>query len=151
MNWPTLSIVVCTVYYVRTHTHTHASYFLHFNLVGLDFIYIFESDNLTVFYIAFDFLLNLLIWFFRVKLQTYKSKQKRLLKSKKQINLLYVRHTGLSLESVEQSMERDKFMSPIEAKEFGLIDNVLKHPSKPTKNKDESCATKSSTTDKPKE
>ena len=25
-------------------------------------------------------------------------------------------------------MERDRFMSPTEAKEFGLIDNVLEHP-----------------------
>lgn len=25
-------------------------------------------------------------------------------------------------------MERDKYMSPTEAKEFGLIDNILKHP-----------------------
>ena len=27
-------------------------------------------------------------------------------------------------------MERDKFMSPVEAKAFGLIDNVLVHPPK---------------------
>jgi ATP-dependent Clp protease protease subunit len=26
-------------------------------------------------------------------------------------------------------MERDKFMSPVEAKEFGLIDKILEHPS----------------------
>jgi len=31
---------------------------------------------------------------------------------------------------VERSMERDKFMSPVEAKAFGLIDNVLVHPPK---------------------
>lgn len=28
----------------------------------------------------------------------------------------------------ESSMERDNFMSPIQAKEFGLIDKVLAHP-----------------------
>lgn len=47
---------------------------------------------------------------------------------KKQINNLYVKHTGLPLETIEGSMERDKFMSPLEAKEFGLIDNVLAQP-----------------------
>lgn len=49
---------------------------------------------------------------------------------KKQINNLYVKHTGLSLSVIEGSMERDKFMSPVEAKEFGLIDKILEHPPK---------------------
>uniref|UniRef100_A0A8D8SNH6 ATP-dependent Clp protease proteolytic subunit n=1 Tax=Cacopsylla melanoneura TaxID=428564 RepID=A0A8D8SNH6_9HEMI len=47
---------------------------------------------------------------------------------KKQINGLYVKHTGLSLEKIESSMERDKFMSPPLAVEFGIIDKVLEHP-----------------------
>ncbi|XP_013147715.1 PREDICTED: ATP-dependent Clp protease proteolytic subunit [Papilio polytes] len=51
-----------------------------------------------------------------------------ILKLKAQINALYVRHTGLELEKVQSSMERDYFMSPPEAKAFGLIDNVLEHP-----------------------
>ncbi|CAK1583411.1 unnamed protein product [Parnassius mnemosyne] len=51
-----------------------------------------------------------------------------ILKLKAQINALYVRHTGLQLERVQSSMERDCFMSPTEAKAFGLIDNVLEHP-----------------------
>ncbi|KAG6463390.1 ATP-dependent Clp protease proteolytic subunit [Manduca sexta] len=51
-----------------------------------------------------------------------------ILKLKAQINNLYVRHTGLPLEKVQGSMERDCFMSPLEAKSFGLIDNVLEHP-----------------------
>lgn len=48
-----------------------------------------------------------------------------IMKLKKQINCLYVKHTGLSLEKIEQNMERDKFMSPVEAQDFGLIDKVL--------------------------
>jgi len=52
------------------------------------------------------------------------------MKLKRQINGLYVKHTGLLLETVEASMERDKFMSPVEAKEFGLIDKILEHPPK---------------------
>ncbi|XP_032521429.2 ATP-dependent Clp protease proteolytic subunit [Danaus plexippus] len=51
-----------------------------------------------------------------------------ILKLKSQINNLYVRHTGLPIERIQTSMERDCFMSPIEAKSFGLIDNVLEHP-----------------------
>lgn len=51
-----------------------------------------------------------------------------ILKLKAQINTLYVRHTGLPVEKVQTSMERDYFMSPSEAKTFGLIDNVLEHP-----------------------
>ncbi|XP_050314855.1 ATP-dependent Clp protease proteolytic subunit-like [Anthonomus grandis grandis] len=51
-----------------------------------------------------------------------------IIKLKKQINLLYVKHTGLDLPKIEQNMERDKFMSPVEAKEFGLIDTVLTRP-----------------------
>ncbi|KAJ8305708.1 hypothetical protein KUTeg_016253 [Tegillarca granosa] len=47
---------------------------------------------------------------------------------KKQINGLYVKHTKQPIEVIEQSMERDKFMSPQEAKEFGLIDTILEHP-----------------------
>lgn len=53
-----------------------------------------------------------------------------ILKLKKQINNLYVKHTGLPLERIEQSIERDKFMSPTEAQEFGIIDKVLTNPPK---------------------
>lgn len=51
-----------------------------------------------------------------------------ILKLKKQINKLYVKHTGLDLLRIENSMERDKFMTPTDAKEFGIIDKVLEHP-----------------------
>lgn len=50
-----------------------------------------------------------------------------IIKLKKQINQLYVKHTGKDLEHIEQNMERDKFMSPDEAREFGIIDTVLVH------------------------
>ncbi|XP_057328406.1 ATP-dependent Clp protease proteolytic subunit, mitochondrial [Microplitis mediator] len=51
-----------------------------------------------------------------------------ILKLKNQINHLYVKHTGLDITRIENSMERDKFMSPPEAKEFGIIDTILEHP-----------------------
>ncbi|XP_066247058.1 ATP-dependent Clp protease proteolytic subunit-like [Euwallacea similis] len=61
-----------------------------------------------------------------------------IIKLKKQINQLYTRHTGLDLQTIESSMERDKFMSPLEAKEFGLIDTVLVRPPKNQENEAES-------------
>ena len=44
---------------------------------------------------------------------------------KKRLNDIYVEHTGQNLDTIEKSMERDNFMSPEKAKEFGLIDNVI--------------------------
>jgi len=41
------------------------------------------------------------------------------------LNNMYVEHTGQPLEVIEQAMERDKFLSAAEAKEFGLIDEVV--------------------------
>ena len=41
------------------------------------------------------------------------------------LNEIYAKHTGLSVNVVEDAMERDKFLSPEAAKEFGLIDEVV--------------------------
>ncbi|SEN11469.1 ATP-dependent Clp protease proteolytic subunit ClpP [Paracoccus alcaliphilus] len=46
-------------------------------------------------------------------------------KLKRRLNEIYVKHTGRTLEEVEQALERDRFMAPDEAKEWGLIDEVL--------------------------
>ncbi|MBB4629168.1 ATP-dependent Clp protease protease subunit [Paracoccus denitrificans] len=46
-------------------------------------------------------------------------------KLKRRLNEIYVKHTGRTLEEVEQALERDRFMSPEEAKEWGLIDEIL--------------------------
>ena len=40
------------------------------------------------------------------------------------LNEIYVKHTGQTLDRVEAAVERDTFMSPEEAKEFGLVDHV---------------------------
>jgi ATP-dependent Clp protease, protease subunit len=45
---------------------------------------------------------------------------------------MYVEHTGKPIEVIEQAMERDKFFAPSEAKEFGLIDDVLEKRPTPT-------------------
>jgi ATP-dependent Clp protease protease subunit len=41
------------------------------------------------------------------------------------LNEIYVKHTGQPLEVISAAVERDKFLSPTEAKEFGLIDEVV--------------------------
>ncbi|KRW97979.1 ATP-dependent Clp protease proteolytic subunit [Paracoccus sp. PXZ] len=46
-------------------------------------------------------------------------------KLKRRLNEIYVAHTGRTLEEVEEALERDRFMSPQEAKDWGLIDEIL--------------------------
>ncbi len=46
-------------------------------------------------------------------------------KIKKRLNQMYADHTGQPIESINDAMERDKFMSPEEALEFGLIDKII--------------------------
>ncbi len=41
------------------------------------------------------------------------------------LNQVYVKHTGQKLKTIEETLERDRFMSSQEAKEFGLIDHVV--------------------------
>ncbi|RWW51552.1 hypothetical protein BHE74_00042102 [Ensete ventricosum] len=48
---------------------------------------------------------------------------KEILKVRDRLNAIYARHT----ERIQQCMERDTFMSPEEAKEFGLLDEVIVH------------------------
>ncbi|CAJ0945411.1 unnamed protein product [Ranitomeya imitator] len=51
-----------------------------------------------------------------------------ILKLKKQINDIYAKHTRQPLSLIESVMERDRYMSPTEAQEFGILDKVLVHP-----------------------
>ena len=44
---------------------------------------------------------------------------------------IYVKHTGRSAEQIEKDIERDNFMSPEEAKEWGHIDEILETRPKP--------------------
>lgn len=50
---------------------------------------------------------------------------REILQLRRQLDEIYARHTGQSREAIEAAMERDKFMSPEEAKAFGLIDEVV--------------------------
>ena len=46
-------------------------------------------------------------------------------KLKRRLNEIYVKHTGQDYETIEKALERDNFMAPEQAKEFGLIDEIL--------------------------
>ena len=50
-------------------------------------------------------------------------------KIKKRLNQMYSEHTGQPIELIDDAMERDKFMSPEEAKAFGLVDKIITHRS----------------------
>ncbi|WP_421877990.1 ATP-dependent Clp endopeptidase proteolytic subunit ClpP [Pacificispira sp.] len=56
---------------------------------------------------------------------------REILRMREMLNGIYVRHTGRPLEEIEKAMDRDKFMSATEAKEFGLIDEVVDSRPKP--------------------
>ncbi|WP_406628312.1 ATP-dependent Clp protease proteolytic subunit [Patulibacter brassicae] len=50
---------------------------------------------------------------------------RELLKTRSKLNEIYVGLTGQSRETIDRDMERDRFFSPEEAREYGLIDRVL--------------------------
>jgi len=50
---------------------------------------------------------------------------REILSLRSRLNQIYVKHTGQPLAVIEQAVERDKFLSPDEAKEFGLVDQVV--------------------------
>ncbi|NDH21155.1 MAG: ATP-dependent Clp protease proteolytic subunit, partial [Rhodobacteraceae bacterium] len=47
------------------------------------------------------------------------------LKLKRRLNEIYVQHTGQDLETVEAALERDNFMTAEDAKNWGLIDEIV--------------------------
>lgn len=50
---------------------------------------------------------------------------KEILTTKQRLNEILARHTGRTVEEVARDTERDKFLSAIEAKEYGLVDQVI--------------------------
>ena len=47
------------------------------------------------------------------------------MKLRQRLNEIYVDHTGQPLDVIEDALDRDRFMNPDEALEFGLIDEVV--------------------------
>lgn len=52
---------------------------------------------------------------------------REILELKKRLNKIYAENTGNKLSVIEKAMDRDNFMNPEEAKEFGLIDYIVKN------------------------
>ena len=52
---------------------------------------------------------------------------REILRLRERLNEIYVHHTGQKLVKIEEGMERDNFMSAQEAKDWGLIDQVVEH------------------------
>ena len=50
---------------------------------------------------------------------------KEVLSLKKRLNEIYSKNTGKSVDDIKKALERDNFMTPENAKEFGLIDQVV--------------------------
>ena len=50
---------------------------------------------------------------------------KEILSLKERLNKIYSKHTGKSVKEIAIALERDKFLNPEEAKDFGLIDKVV--------------------------
>jgi ATP-dependent Clp protease protease subunit len=48
-----------------------------------------------------------------------------IMKVKRRLNEVYVKHTGRDYDTIERTLDRDHFMSAVEAKDFGLVDQVL--------------------------
>lgn len=50
---------------------------------------------------------------------------KEVIKMKRRLNEILLKHTGQTLEQIERDTDRDNFMSSEEARDYGLIDNIL--------------------------
>ncbi len=48
-----------------------------------------------------------------------------IIKTKRKLNEIYVQHTGQNYETIETTLDRDYFMNAEEAKEFGIVDDVI--------------------------
>jgi ATP-dependent Clp protease protease subunit len=68
---------------------------------------------------------------------------REILSLRARLNQMYVDHTGQNLKAIEKAMDRDNFMAAAEAKEFGLIDHVVKERPKLDKDGDTGRTTES--------
>jgi len=52
---------------------------------------------------------------------------KEILYARERLNQILAKHTGQPVERIAEDVDRDRFMSPLEAKEYGIIDQVVSH------------------------
>jgi len=56
---------------------------------------------------------------------------REILALRERLNRIYVKHTGQSLERIEKSLDRDNFMTAEQAKEFGIVDEIVTQRPRP--------------------
>ena len=52
---------------------------------------------------------------------------REIIKTRRRIDEIYAHHTGRPIDEVHTDMERDRFFTPAQASEYGLIDRVIEH------------------------
>jgi ATP-dependent Clp protease protease subunit len=55
---------------------------------------------------------------------------KEILETRESLNVILAQHTGQPLDVISRDTERDRYMSAIQAKEYGIVDEVLSKPAK---------------------
>ncbi len=65
-----------------------------------------------------------------------KIQAEEILKAKKVINEVLSKHTGMDIDKIQEETERDKYLTAAQAKEYGIIDEVL-HESEEDKKKED--------------
>lgn len=59
-----------------------------------------------------------------------------MVRTKRTLNEIYVHHTGNEYATIENALDRDNFMSPEEARDFGLIDHIVERRDLPSEKDD---------------
>ena len=62
-----------------------------------------------------------------------KIQAEEILKAKRLLNELLAKCTGRSVDQIEQETERDRYMTPLEAKEYGIVDEIVQQTPKQVK------------------
>jgi ATP-dependent Clp protease, protease subunit len=52
---------------------------------------------------------------------------REILYARERLNAILAKHTGQTAERIAQDVERDRFMSPVEAKEYGIVDHIVEN------------------------
>ena len=69
-----------------------------------------------------------------------KIQAEEILKAKRLLSEVFAKHTGQPVEKIAEETERDRYMSAAEAKEYGLIDDVLQEPEEEKKQDKDNAA-----------